>query len=282
MTQTLHTPEFLADVTQPGPNGITFHAMPWPDAVEPQAVTTALMYDGITASAVPQGPYIAYYFNGTFANGTAMRADHPHAVAFVSITPNGDKGAWYLDVEPGDATNDMIAAFLKAGGHGFYTSAGNVQAAIDACDAAGLKRGSYAVWSAHWTGQHICAPATCGFPQADGTQFASNASFDTSLIMPATFLPAAPLPPSPANPYNLSVTPHTAIHAAWNPVPGADHYPAVFTPSGGGKATEVEVPEPATGAVHMPEMLLPPDSHGTLTINAIVNSKAVLVGTRTI
>jgi hypothetical protein len=186
-----HSRDFLADVTQPGPNGITFHAMPVTsaDGLDATATATALMYDGITASAVPQGTYVAGYYNGAFANLPAMRAGHPGATV-VSVTPDGARGAQFIDVEPGDTVIAAIPAFLKAGGTGFYTSASQLAAAIAACAAAGIARSSYSAWSAHWTGQHICAPASCGYPQADGTQFASNASYDTSLIAAATFLRA--------------------------------------------------------------------------------------------
>jgi peptidoglycan hydrolase-like protein with peptidoglycan-binding domain len=185
-----HSAAFRAAATAPGPNGRLF--LDWrADALMPAvpAGPTAIMYDGITASAVPQGAYVAGYFNGTFANLAAMRAGHPGATV-VSITPDGARGAQFIDVEPGDATAAAIPAFLAAGGTGFYTSASQLAAAIAACARAGIARSSYSAWSAHWTGQHVCGPASCGYPQADGTQFASNASYDTSLVMTATFLGA--------------------------------------------------------------------------------------------
>lgn len=194
----VHSPEWLADVTQVGPNGVRFddlHAVIATLAALP--VGQVSMYDSINVAALPAGA-LAYagYYNGTFANLTALRKRFPNA-EIVSVTPNGAKGAMYIDVEPGDANNAAIPAFLKAGGLGFYTSAGNVAAAIATCTAAGIPRSSYRVWSAHWTGRHICGPATCGFPQADGTQYVSTTGWDESVVIAPSFFGGTVTPPSP-------------------------------------------------------------------------------------
>lgn len=182
MTLDRHSPMVRADVMKPGPNGLVFHAAP-------MAVPgTSLMYDSVTASDCPQGPYEAGYFNGPYANLGAMRAAHPTSV-IVSVTPDGAHGAQFIDVESGCAVNGDIPGFLRAGGRGFYTSASNLSAAIGTCESAGIPRSSYAVWSAHWTGEHICGPARCGYPAADGTQFASNSAYDTSVILPGFLAP---------------------------------------------------------------------------------------------
>lgn len=190
----LHSPEFLADVVMPGPNGKLFHASP---AVELPG-STALMYDSTAAASCPTARFYGAYLDGSFANVPAMRADHPGGIVY-TITPDGRRPAQIGDVEPGCMTNAQLPAFLKAGGLGWYTSASNMAACITEVRNAGLDPNAYTKWTAHWTGQHICGPATCGYPQADGTQFASNASFDTSLIKLAAFVVLAfPLVPGEA------------------------------------------------------------------------------------
>jgi hypothetical protein len=194
-----HSAEFLAEVVAPGPNGKTFFSGPVAATLEGTSIAT--MFDGVTVADLPSGySFYAGYWNGSFANLTALRQTFPHATV-VTITPDGAQGAMYIDVEPGDAVNSQIAAFVKAGGTGFYTAGSNLQAAIDACTAAGLSRSDYKIWSAHWIGNHICAPGTCGYPQADGTQYQSTAGWDESAITLPGFLGnSTPVPEFPVKP----------------------------------------------------------------------------------
>lgn len=191
-------PQWVHDVMQPGPNGHRFDgaSTPWRgQATLPQGVIA--MYDSTSVAAEPDGA-LAYagYFNGTYENLAELRARFPNAT-IVSITPDGAHGAMYIDVEPYDAVPADVPAFIKAGGSGFYCSASSVQACIDACSAAGIPRDSYRIWSAHWIGQHICGPASCGYPAADGTQYLSTAGWDESAVASPQFfeLPEPPPPP---------------------------------------------------------------------------------------
>lgn len=177
------------------------------------AVTPALLTPGLKV-------YGGYY-NGTFANLSAIEARFTSAV-ILSITPDGANGARCLDVEPGDARPGDAPAFFRNPSHSMkpdsgvkpmiYTSAGDVQAVVNAMTTAGIARGSYLIWSAHWIGRHICAPSSCGFPVADGTQYASNNSFDSSTwytyCFPSLMGPPAP-PPPPANPVLRLTNPFT-------------------------------------------------------------------------
>lgn len=159
------------------------------------AITTLAGQDSTSAASCTRGlPVYAGYYNGTFANLNSFRADFPAAI-ILSITPNGIKGARCIDCEPGDATvagaANFVAANLpdtSAGGRNdggkpmVYCSAGDSQAVVNAVAAKGIARDQWILWSAHWIGQHICSPGGCGYPQADGTQYASNNSFDSDLF----------------------------------------------------------------------------------------------------
>jgi hypothetical protein len=195
----VHDPAFIADVLRPGPNGRTFETL----SVKALGDSQLVMFDGVTVADLPAG-YSAYagYWDGSFANLTALRKRFPNAT-IVSVTPDGAHGAMYIDVEPGDAVNDQIAEFIKAGGIGFYTAASNISAAISACTAAGLSRTQYKIWSAHWIGWHLCGPGTCGYPQADGTQFESTAGWDESLVDDPSFF-MVPVPVFPIKPGTTS------------------------------------------------------------------------------
>lgn len=191
-------PQWVHDVLQPGPNGRRFDGAdtPWRGAATMPAGIIP-MYDGVSVLALPAG-FQAYagYYNGTYANVTAMRARFPDAF-IVPVTPDGQRGAMYIDVEPGDAIPSDVPGFIRSGGVGFYCSASTVQACISACDAAGIHRSAYRVWSAHWVGQHICGPTSCGYPQADGTQYLSTAGWDESAVVSPSFFELPPPPPPP-------------------------------------------------------------------------------------
>lgn len=205
---TRHSPEWVAATMQPGPNGVRFDtadllAVP---AAPPTGILS--MFDATDVHALPSGALVyAGYYNGTYANLPAMRARFPHAT-IVSVTPDGAHGAEYIDIEPGNVTAAAAPGFIKAGGLGFYASPGaprgySVQEIIDACTAAGLTRSEYRVWSAHWIGKHICGPATCGYPQADGTQYLSTFGWDESDVESPGFFSLGvtwPLRPGEAGP----------------------------------------------------------------------------------
>jgi len=166
-----HDPAWLADVRRPGPNPITSHTALLPET------ETFIMQDDVTVSEfIPGAAAYAGYWNGSFANMTAVRAfakAHGNARTF-AYTPDGDLGADGLDIEPGDSVPADAPKFYKGkGGKNvyFYGSASWITSIVNALSGAGIARDKYKIISAHYTGPHICGLASCGYPQADATQF---------------------------------------------------------------------------------------------------------------
>lgn len=160
------------------------------------------MEDSVNPWGLETGlPAYAGYYNGTYANLTGIRSRFPTAY-IVSVTPNGANGAMCIDIEPGDAVPSDAPAFFRNSNHGgaikpwFYASASNTQAVINALSNAGIARSEYFIWSAHFTGEHMCGPQTCGWPQADATQFKNTSGYDRSLVAAYCFS-AQPVPPNP-------------------------------------------------------------------------------------
>jgi hypothetical protein len=210
-----HDLTWLADVRQPGPNGRSFwkpgeslsggiHAgLPIP------AFAIGNLMEDDTEPSLFTGGCAAYagYWNGSFANMTAVRAyaASQHARSF-AYTPDGNPGADAIDMEPGLASPSAFPAFYHAkGGKGVYGygSASWVSQIVAAADGAGIARGSYKIVSAHYTGEHICGPSTCGYPQADATQFTDaylGRSLDCTVFDASFFGVVPPVPPKPVPP----------------------------------------------------------------------------------
>jgi len=152
------------------------------------------MYDAVTVPDLPSGAsYYAGYTNGNYANVAEIQARFPNAhVLGISVFAGG--AGTCLDVEPGDATNSQAASVRYAM---YYTSVSNADALVSALASGGILRSSYKLWTAHYTGvAHICSPSTCYTSQtADGTQYASNNYYDTSLLED-DFFGGAPAPSS--------------------------------------------------------------------------------------
>ena len=95
-------PEWLADVRAPGPNGQRFEHL-----LEVRLGATNYLYmqdDVNTSLFVPGANAYAGYYNGSYANMTAVRAfAAAHGARSFSYTPNGNSGADAIDIEPGDA-----------------------------------------------------------------------------------------------------------------------------------------------------------------------------------
>lgn len=164
------------------------------------------MYDTVTVDTVPSdAQYVAGYVGGSWPTYEPLRRAFPHA-RVLSIAPQASMDAECLDVEPFDATNTQAPAWFsrqKARGAAkpvLYTSASNTQALVNTLSAAGIARGQYLIWSAHYTySPHICSPGGCGYPQADGTQWTDHAfgrNLDESLLNEGFFGPPPP-PPDP-------------------------------------------------------------------------------------
>jgi hypothetical protein len=143
-----------------------------------------IMYDSITLEDIPgDAPAVAGYVGGNWPTYLQLRKRFPHARR-LSIAVNAGEPAECLDVEPGDATADQAAEWVRRQiGRGVkrpvvYTSVSAAQDLVARLDAAGLVRKAYRLWTAHYTGHpHICGPQ-CGFGMrvhADATQYTDRA-----------------------------------------------------------------------------------------------------------
>jgi peptidoglycan hydrolase-like protein with peptidoglycan-binding domain len=165
-------------------------------------MTTLFMFDDVDVNLLPAGAYAyAGYLDGHYANFAKVKAAHPQAhLVGIAVRAGNDGDA--LDVEPGDATIAQAPDWVKrqhARGVArpiVYVSAANGKLTADTLTAAGVGRPSYRLWLAHYgAGQHMCSPASCGYAQADATQFTSKAlgrSLDQSLLAD-NFFGAPPL-----------------------------------------------------------------------------------------
>lgn len=182
------------------------------------------MYDSVDVSTIPDNPEaVAGYVGGSWPNYTTLVAKFPKA-HHLSIAPQATMDAECLDVEPFDATNDQVVGWYnrqKARGVAvpvIYTSASNLQALIDVLSAAGVPRSHYRLWSAHYTfSAHVCGPATCGYPQADATQWTNKSmgrNLDESLCSEAFFGP----PPPPPDPHHYHRFAKGPFASRWGPL----------------------------------------------------------------
>src|SRR6201999_4292478 len=63
-----------------------------------------------------------------------------------------------------------------------YCAAWQVTSFVNYLARNGIPRSRYYIWSAHYgRGLHYCGPHTCGYGQADATQYASNAYYDSDV-----------------------------------------------------------------------------------------------------
>lgn len=181
----------------PAPKPVPVPPAPKPKPPRRRDIT---MYDSVTVSEIPAtARAVAGYVGGAWPTYAVLVKQFPHADK-LSIAVNASENAECLDVEPGDATPDQAAAWIrrqKKRGIAtpvVYTSAAFVQALVDKLDASGLRRGiDFKVWSAHYTGvAHRCSPK-CGFGikfTADATQWTDKAlgrNLDASRVRPGFF-----------------------------------------------------------------------------------------------
>lgn len=202
----VHTAEWLADVRKPGPYGRSFWK-PGEDVGLPIPALAAgnLMEDDVTTGEFTPGlAAYAGYSAGSFSNMTAVRkyaaSQNARSFAFSGIASQLS-GADAIDMEPGLASTSAAAGAYRQGIRYFYASASSVAAVNANLAGAGISRSSYKIISAHYSGEHICGPSTCGYPQADATQWTDTylgRSLDCT-VFNATFWGSTP-PPPPPNP----------------------------------------------------------------------------------
>lgn len=165
------------------------------------------MLDSIDAASLPPGAdaYLGYV-NGHWPTYAALVAQFP-AARILSLTVFPGARADGCDCETGDLTVAQVPGFVQqelaaeAWRPVVYMGAANTQAVLAALSAAGIARASVRLLSAHYgTGKHICGPGTCGYPQADGTQWTDTApgvggaAVDESLLAAGFFGAPPPVP----------------------------------------------------------------------------------------
>lgn len=202
---TRHTPAWLEEVSRPGPNEQFFPVHPEGLAFGAQVTTSMFIMEDDTSTSLFTagcGAYAGYSF-GNFSNMTAVRAyaagQHARAFAYSGFVSHL-AGADAIDIEPGLASPGDAPAAYRAGIRFFYMSAGTTSAVKNALTGAGISLAACKFISAHYTGSHICGPGTCGYPQADATQFTSSylgRSLDATLCPGDLFGPVTPVPAFP-------------------------------------------------------------------------------------
>jgi hypothetical protein len=143
---------------------------------------TLTMFDSITVSDLPHGAdaYLGYV-DGEWPTYPQVVAAFP-AAYHLSMTVFPGVVADACDCENGDLTVTQAAEWarsrLAAGAYRpvVYMSAATMRAVNAALTSLGVTRPRVRLLSAHYgVGEHICGPSTCGYPQADGTQWTDSA-----------------------------------------------------------------------------------------------------------
>lgn len=142
-----------------------------------------VMYDSVTLDEIPaDAQAVAGYTSGKWPTFNSIAARWPHA-KHLSIAVSAEHDADCLDVENGDATPEQAPVWfhrqIKRGVQRpvLYASLSVLKdQLIPTMDAAGIHRGAYRVWSAHYTqAPHICGPSEGLSPPAEATQWTDHA-----------------------------------------------------------------------------------------------------------
>lgn len=192
---------------------------------------TYKMYDDANAGLLAGTTADAY---GGYVDGFVtfpFLLSHYAGKHLLSISIHGN-AADCLDIESGAASVSIAPSWYRLAAKRklhtpkpvLYCSAGQSSTVIGTMSRAGIARGSYLLWSAHYGHYHICGPATCGFPGANGTQFTDKALgrvLDESVLGPEFFAAAKPAPKPKPQPRPLPVL-HKGDRGLWvNTLQGA-------------------------------------------------------------
>lgn len=158
---------------------------------------TVKMYDSIEVAQIPASAQaVAGYVGGKWPTFPELAGKFPKAQR-LSIAVNSSEDAECLDIEAGDASaGDAPKWFRRQTARGvarpcFYTSLSNVGHLLATLEQAGIHRGDYRLWSAHYTGSaHLCGPSEGISTYADATQYWDKAlgrNLDVSLCTDSFF-----------------------------------------------------------------------------------------------
>jgi hypothetical protein len=160
-------------------------------------------YDSVSASGMPDdGAFYCFYSAGAFANGTAVKADHPSKL-YLGITPtlSNVAGADCLDIENGDATPADAPSFVKSAQPpnlnlpALYASESNIAAINSACSAAGISRDKYYLFQADWNDADSLPAGV------DIAQYENTPEYDKDIAASYVFKGSTPpIPPTPPKP----------------------------------------------------------------------------------
>lgn len=175
-----------------------------------QQVESVQGYDTVAAwNLIPSdGVFFVCYGDGAWPNESQARAYFPKLALLVLTTGFGAFQG--IDYEPGNGSwgdwagvanwmKGRIAAGVKPV---LYISASLTEMAIGELATNGIDRSQYFIDSAHWTGvRHLCAPAVCGYPDSDLTQYSGNIGgalgYDADVALATVFAPTPTPTPAP-------------------------------------------------------------------------------------
>lgn len=129
------------------------------------------MFDSVSADAIPDSARAAAgYIDGAYRSWRGIYSRFGGDIPVLAIATSSVSDAHVADVENGDLNafnaEDWIRRQHRQGFHRpcLYSSLEPAHTLVTELHHAGIHRGDYRLWLAHWTGvPHICGP-DCGWP----------------------------------------------------------------------------------------------------------------------
>lgn len=178
--------------------------------------------DSVTASSEPADLAVyCYYASGTFANGTAVKADHPGKL-YLGITTDYTVMTDCYDVETGGGSAGDCPGFFRSWRPDntnkpvFYASLSVMSSVVNALTAAGIKRSEYYLWEADWDG---AGTIPAGY---DAAQYRNTTGYDLDVFSAYMWGPLTL--PSPGGMKNSFYVTGAQLFTAWDAVDGIGSY----------------------------------------------------------